>query len=133
MSDLLSAASLLMAVIAILYSLWYPELTKVLEIKPRKYTEDNVAYCVLAKQVFFGKAIPLSLMAFSVALIFLPDAIKLFIASTLYYIEGGVIDMKNYDAVKTAYCFVFLFSLILAIYIWWLTIRVGLLWVKLRK
>lgn len=122
-----------MAVIAILYSLWYPELTKALEIEPKKYKEDNVASCVIVKQVFFGKAIPLSLMALSVAMIFFPDAIKIFTASAVYYAEGGTVGISNYDAVKTAYCFVFLFSFILAAYILKITVQMGFLWKKLRK
>lgn len=129
MSDLLSASSLLMAIAAILFSLWYAEIAKALEIKPKAYKEDNVAARTTVTRVLLAKALPVAVMSFSVALIFLPDAIKLAVDSLKMYQESGIEAIKSYDAVKTAYCFVTILSAVLATYMLALTVQ---LW-KLRK
>ena len=133
MSDLLSAASLLMAVIAILYSLWYPELTKVLEIKPAKYKDDNVGPMKQVQRVLLAKALPLSLMALIVALVFLPDAIKICVEAYNGCATKGCAAIKSYDAVRTAYVLVFTFSLVLAFYVFTLSFKIWQLWRDLKK
>lgn len=129
MSDLLSASSLLMAIAAILFSLWYAEIAKALETLPRTHKEDNVAAKKAVTSVFLSKALPVAVMALTVALIFLPDAVKLAMESILAFEKGGVAALRNYDAVRTAYCFVTLLSAVLAAYMW---VLVWKLW-SLRK
>lgn len=118
-----------MAIAAILFSLWYPEIAKTLEIKPKPYKEDNIEAYKIVKSVFFSKALPVALMALSVALIFLPDAIKLVNESLAIYNAHGFAAINTYNAVKMAYCFVSLISSILAFYMCVLAIN---LW-KLAK
>jgi hypothetical protein len=116
MSDLLSAASLLMAIAAILFSLWYSEIANALEIVPKQYSEDNKASRQTINAVLRSKAIPVALMALAIALIFLPDALKLAKESYLGYVQNGFAALENYDAVRTAYCFVTVLSVVLAGY-----------------
>jgi hypothetical protein len=116
MSDLLSAASLLMAIAAILFSLWYSEIAIALEIVPKQYSEDNKAARQTVTAVLRSKAIPVALMALAIALIFLPDALKLAKESYLGYVQNGFAALENYDAVQTAYCFVTVLSVVLAGY-----------------
>ncbi|WP_150587227.1 hypothetical protein [Pandoraea communis] len=129
MSDLLSASSLLIAIAAILFSLWYTEIAKALEITPKTHREDNVAAHATVSGVLFSKALPVAVMALSVAAIFLPDAVKLAKDSLNAYQESGIAALENYDAVKTAYCFVTILSVVLAVYMWALVKK---LW-SLRK
>jgi hypothetical protein len=117
MSDLLSASSLLMAISAILFSLWYGDISKSLEISPKIYSEDNVEAKQLVTTTIFSKALPVAIMALSVALIFLPDAIEITKESFLIY-SSNVDEPYSYDAVRTAYCFVTILSIALAIYMW---------------
>lgn len=133
MSDLLSAASLLMAVIAILYSLWYPELAKALEIKPAKYTADNIAAMKQVQRVLLSKAIPLSMMALIVAIVFAPDAIKICLEIYTEFAASGCTAIKKYDAVRTAYVLVFIFSVVLASYVLILSCKIWKLWHDLQK
>lgn len=116
MSDLLSASSLLMAIAAILFSLWYSEIAKALEIAPKQYSEDNIASRQTVTAVLFSKAIPVAVMALAVALIFLPDTLKLARESYLGYAQNGFAEFEKYDAVRTAYCFVTFLSCVLAGY-----------------
>lgn len=130
MGDLLSASSLLMAIAAILFSLWYAEIAKALEISPKKYREDNVQELATVKAVLFAKAIPVTLTALLVSLIFLPDAVKIFLESLDAYQAEGIAAIKQYDAVQTAYCFVSLLSLVLAAY---MVVLTGKLWLLARR
>jgi hypothetical protein len=116
MSDLLSASSLLMAIAAILFSLWYSEIAKALEVVPKQYSVDNVASRVSVSAVLFSKALPVAVMALAVAAIFLPDALKLAKESFKLFSELGLDALEKYDAVRTAYCFVTVLSILLAIY-----------------
>lgn len=129
MSDLLAASSLLMAISAILFSLWYGEIAKALGIEPKTHKEDNVAAYNTVSGVLFSKALPVAVMAFSVAAIFLPDAIKIALDSLSTYLESGIATLEKYDAVRTAYCFVTILSVALAAYMWALVVK---LW-YLRK
>lgn len=123
MSDLLSAASLLMAIAAILFSLWYSEIAKALEIEPMHFREDNKDARQTVTAVLRSKAIPVALMALAVALIFLPDALKLARVSYLGYVQHGFAAFEKYDAVRTAYCFVNVLSWVLASYMCTLVVQ----------
>lgn len=117
MSDLLSASSLLMAIAAILFSLWYGDISKALEISPKVHREDNVGAKKSVSNTIYSKALPVAIMALLVALIFLPDAIRITKESLSVYFSNEP-DAFQYEAVKTAYCFVTLLSAALACYMW---------------
>ncbi len=118
-----------MAIAAILFSLWYTEIAKALEIEPRPHREDNVSACATVSGILLTKALPVAIMALAVAVIFLPDAVKLTRDSLGAYQEFGIAALEKYDAVRTAYCFVTILSAVLAAYMWALVAK---LW-SLRK
>jgi hypothetical protein len=118
MSDLLSASSLLLAIAAILFSLWHPEITSALKIIPENHKEDNVGARAVVTSVIVSKALPVAVVSLAVTLIFLPDAIRLTKESFEIFQKIGYSVVKNYDAVRTAYCFVTLLSAVLALYVW---------------
>jgi len=116
MSDLLSASSLLMAVVAILFSLWYSEISSALGIEQKKYAEDNKGNRQLVRNILVSKAIPVTFMAVLVSLTFLPDSVLLMKESFYTYQFKGINALESYSAVKTAYCLVTLMTVVLAIY-----------------
>lgn len=122
MSDLLSASSLLMAISAILFSLWYADISKALETEPKNYSEDNVAAKKAVTAILLSKALPVAITALAVALIFLPDAIKITKESFLIYTSIDFV-RSHYDAVRTAYCFVTIMSAALSVYMWVLVFK----------
>lgn len=130
MSDLLSAASLLMAVTAILYSLWYVELTSALGI-PVERKEDNLRNCRKARRLLVSRALPLAFIAVATSLIFLPDAIRIATQSFQWPVVRTV-QNGGYSAVNTAYCVVVLISILLSIYTVDLAVRLLRLWLRLR-
>jgi len=131
MSELLSAASLLMTVIAILYGLWHNELISGLKINPG-HPADNRPSERKIRDITLTKALPLAVMAWATALIFLPDVIALS-SSTIRDWLNSAKNQYIYNAVNTAFCLVVAISVFLSGYT--TTILVGLvrLWMKLRK
>ncbi|MNP16143.1 hypothetical protein D3C76_1085270 [compost metagenome] len=128
MSDLLSASSLLMAIAAILFSLWYADISKALEVEPKDYSEDNVAAKKTVTDILVSKALPVAIMALTVALIFLPDALKIIKKSLVVYTTVDY-EFVQYNAVQTAYCFVTVLSIALSFYMWLLVLKL----ISLRK
>jgi hypothetical protein len=131
MSDLLSAASLLMTVIAILYGLWHNDLGAGLKINPGRPADNRPS----ERKVFAlitSKAFPLAAMAWATSLVFTPEVISLTITSIRHWTElheGGY----RYNAVSTAFCLVVVFSLILSGYSTAMLAGLIRLWLILRK
>jgi hypothetical protein len=121
-----------MAVAAILFSLWYAEIAKALELRPQSFREDNIATHSIVRSVFYSKALPVTIMACSVAIIFIPDTLKIIAESFQLYREIDSAKGATYDAVRTAYCFVTLLSSILGVYMCHLTYQLWKLISQLR-
>ena len=133
MSDILSASRLLQAIAAILFNLWYLEISKALEITPKRHKEDNVGSRQTVSGVLLSKAMPVAIMSLGIALIFLPDALKLAKESCLAFYQNGFTAFEKYDAVRTAYCFVSVLSIVLAGYMCTLVVKLWSLRKRLSK
>jgi hypothetical protein len=131
MGDLLSAASLLMTVIAILYSLWHNDLEAGLKIYPGRPADNRPS----ERKIFAlitTKAFPLAAMAWATSLVFMPQAISLSISSIRHWADLHG-DGYRYNAVSTAFCLVVVFSLILTGYTSAMLAGLIRLWLTLRK
>jgi hypothetical protein len=105
MSDKLSAASLLLAIVAVLYGMWYPLLTESLETKvPQFYAERRKPWKAV-REVRNRRALPLIAAAIGVSLVFLPDAVAIVIQSWCIVAREGM-DVRDYDSVATAFVLV---------------------------
>ena len=96
MADLLSAASLLLAVVTILYSLWYGEISRASSAEVEKYATNRRTVHRNARAVFLFKALPLCLATTALFVASLPPTIAIIqrpVASTL----------STYDAVSTIF------------------------------
>ena len=116
MSDLLSSASLLIAIVTVLYALWYAEIKRgIKDIRPRQNWEKDDFLEVLG--ILLLRALPLAVASLGLALVFLKDA--LIIVRNSLKLELNIHDrIMNYDAVSTAFVLVesiclFLFALII--------------------
>jgi hypothetical protein len=116
MSDLLSAASLILAVVGVTYGVWYPEIKKVLEMEIPRHTEDRTRIYREVSACLFTRSLPLALMATLTTLIFLPDAVKAISEMVAQIRAGGLVEFsQGYDAVTTAFCMVELLTIGFAI------------------
>jgi len=105
MSDLLSAASLILAVVGILYGLWYPEIQKVLEKEVPKHVEDRGFIHREISSTLLSRSLPLAFLAILISLIFLPDTIKYLLEILTQIGTGGISKfISDYNAVSTAFC-----------------------------
>ncbi|EGR4199034.1 hypothetical protein ACLB4W_001438 [Vibrio cholerae] len=116
MGDLLSASSLLMATVTILFSLWYGEIVSILGKPKSKHSADNVGLLKEVKRVLFSKAILLVLMSLSVSLTFAPNALVIISESWKLFKEQGFPTLETYSAVNTAFSLVFFICVGLTIY-----------------
>jgi hypothetical protein len=113
MSDILSAASLLLAVATVLYALWYPEILASININIPPYKEDRSGPLSDLKNTLYSRAIPLFIMTLLVAGVFIPDALKI-ISETIGYLRQDRPDVVlTYSSVKTAFVFVVILSIAL--------------------
>jgi len=97
--DLISAGSVLLAVLGILFGLWYSDIAEALEVKPSKHPEDDVEKAHQVRGVLVSKALPLSVAASFVTLLLLPDSLAI-TAQALRVIRGNA--QGPYDAVAAS-------------------------------
>ena len=77
MGDVLSASSVLLAILAVVYGVWQPEITAALGLKMPAEVADRGAEQDTLKSILRSKAIPLTLAAWTIALVFAPRALDL--------------------------------------------------------
>jgi hypothetical protein len=117
LNDLLSAASLLLAVVGIFYGLWYPEIIKSLNKPVPLHDPDKDLPHKEISIVLFSKAVPLFISALFISFVFLPDTVKIFIDSLLTLITLGIVGyLASYDAVRTAFFLVEILAIAISIH-----------------
>jgi len=102
MGDLLASASLLLTLIALLYSLWYPEITKALEIEVKKHAADRLKDHQGAHSVYVSRALPLSLAGVALTVAFTPNLIGIAVASGKNVLTAGWKSLLDYDVASTS-------------------------------
>jgi hypothetical protein len=105
MADLLAAASLLLTVITILYSLWYPEISGALKLPIDEHPRNNEEAYRKCRALLIWKTIPLSIVALVLFLINGRDALCI-VGHALAQL--GATAVAPYSAVRTAFVVVVL-------------------------
>lgn len=116
MSDLLSAASLLLAIVGVLNGLWYAEISAALSLDLPRHKEDRQGHLSKIRSVLWGKAVPLALASLSVTLVFLPPSAMIAVDSLKGYSKHGISFLTNYDAIATSFVLVEIFAAVLAVH-----------------
>jgi hypothetical protein len=116
MADLLSAASLLLTVLGVVYGAWYAEIIAAIgmPIPPHAPNRGPVRNAVRAA---LAKALPLALASVILTAIFLPDAVMIVSLGIHALRTLGCGAFDEYDAVEAAFAFVVLLTGCLAIYL----------------
>lgn len=118
MGDLLSSASLLVAIITVLYGLWNPAIKTVLNEPTPNYKSQCEKPLKELKSVLWNNAIPLTVASYTIVLVFAKDAITLIAHSFGSYINNGFGEtLGNYNAVGTAFVLIVILILSIAIYL----------------
>jgi len=118
--DLLTADSLLLTVIGILYGQWYGEIRQAISAKIPQFKADRGDIRKTVNQALFGKALPLAIAAVPLAIIYVPNAWSIGIAG-IFQPKGSA--HPGYNAINATFCFVVLLSVLLASHIIYLFIK----------
>jgi hypothetical protein len=100
MTDLLAAASLLLTVVTILYSIWYPEVSEALKLPIDPHPLNNKDAHSKCRGLLIGKVIPLAIVATALCVINLPDAWQIVTDAVA---QLGQPVHSGYSAVRTAF------------------------------
>jgi hypothetical protein len=123
MSDNLSAASLLLTAVAIIYSLWYPEISGALKIIPKPHKPDNRADFKEVGRIFATRALPLFLISALLAVIFVPDSIEIFRRTARVLRSAELRAYSHYDAVRACFFTVTVLTVLFTIHLGILVIQ----------
>ena len=122
MNELLTAASVLLAITGVLYALWHDDIVDATAMDMPKHKEDRDEFKKRILSVLLSRAVPLSLSTLCIALVYLPPSISIFKFSLSYYIYFGFDNFANYDPIATSFVLVEVFTLALSvqslIYVW---------------
>ena len=127
-TDLLSAASLLLAGVGVVYGTWYPELSAALAKEIPEHKPDRGPTQKALNLALWRRALPLAVFSFVTTAILLPNAVSITTASARNYLSATRV-ARGYDASATLYVAVELSALLFGIHLVSLAWR---LWMRLR-
>jgi len=104
MSDLLSAASLFLAVLGLLYSAWYTEIRRAIDLPVPPHKQDRKPLIPQVRAAYYQRAVPLVVGAAAVSVILLPNVAETVVSSFHTYWTLGFTALKSYDSVNTLFC-----------------------------
>jgi hypothetical protein len=114
MNDLLSAASLFLAVLGLLYSAWYAEINECLKTTTPQFKRDRGPLISRVEIAYYKRARPLAVGAVAVSLILFPDLLRTLWSSYRVYRGQGFCAIKSYDAVRTLFCSIWAMTFVFA-------------------
>lgn len=113
MADLLAAGSLLLTVVTILYSIWYPEIVEALKRRIDQNPANRKKDYGECRAVLVRKTIPLASAASALFAISVPDVVKII---RYAFSQVGEKEPASYSAVNTTYVLVTLILGFLALH-----------------
>jgi hypothetical protein len=117
--DILSSASLILAVIALLYTIWQPDIQKAKEFDEESHYPDIKKNHEKLKQVLSRQAFPLATGASFMAVIFLPEFINRIVYSFQIIAAMGLLNsLSTYDVILAAFLIVEISFLFLMVHLW---------------
>ena len=126
MDSLLTSVSVLLALIGVVYALWYEELKQANERKLPRHREDREPVLDHLCSVYWSRAVPLTVASFSVTAVFAPPAVDIVAESAKQYLLIGVGNIANYDAIATSLVLIEVFLIMLSV-------QVGATMLRLRR
>lgn len=117
MSDLISAASLMLAAIGVLYGVWYPEIRRASEVDTPNHLEDAGRERAQVAEALQHRARPLFWSAAVLALLLIPDTIRILAGSLEHWMETGILAPLDYDATQAALLAIVTFLIVFALHL----------------
>jgi hypothetical protein len=113
-TDLVSATSLLVGAVGLLYSGWNEELRAAQDVQVRMHVEDRGPERAQVRQVLRTRALPLATAAWVLVLVFLPPAVGLVVDGVRALAGHPVGTLRRYDPVPLAFLAVVAVDAVLA-------------------
>lgn len=124
MDDVLPSASLILAVIALLFTTWKDEIQEARDLSIGHHYIDSEKDHKKVKEALWRRSFPLALSSTVMILIFIPEIVWIINQSIGIICNEGFIDsLNNYDVKSATFIFVFLLFIAFAYYLWSLTIE----------
>lgn len=117
MNEILTAISLLVAFISVVYGQWIGEINKAIDLEPERQRADNKGKYNVAKVAYTQRAMPLAIGSVIIMLIFLPELIKEVVHCYHVFVKLGIYSISEYSTMKTAFVAVFIMILYFAIHL----------------
>jgi hypothetical protein len=114
-SDLLAAGTLILAVLAVLYSIWYPNVQAKLALTlPLQYEDARPALAEI-NHVRTQQTRPLFLASLAATLMFLPKAVGVVRGAVEDIVDHGLHAISDYEPIEATFVFVVVFTAFLAV------------------
>ena len=110
MSDLLSASSIFLAVLGLLYSSWYSDIRESINIPIPTYKEDRKTVREHVEEIFYFRILPIAIGSSILTVIIIPNTVKIIIESFKIYYSLKFRGIINYSAVNTLFVAFFFFT-----------------------
>jgi hypothetical protein len=117
MSDLLSAASLLLTVLGVVYGTWYSEIVSAIAAPVPDNAPNRGPVRQAVRAALYGKALPQALAATVLTILYLPDALTIALGGLNALRTAGSVAVHEYNAVEAAFCLVVVLTGALACYL----------------
>jgi len=115
---------LLLTIVAVLYSMWYPQLTQTLDTRVPDFEPDRRKPRRAVAEVGRWRAVPLALASCAIAAVFAPDVAEIARDSFRSVKHSGVAG-SSYDSVATAFILVEAVASLLALHLLGMLLRFG--------
>jgi hypothetical protein len=114
LADILSATSLLTALLGLLYAVWYPEINTCLAIVPERKRADRDGQIRQVESALHWRALPLAAGALGLCLVLAPEVIRVLAATVSIVLTRPPRAWPRYDAVAAAFAVAYGFLTCLA-------------------
>lgn len=114
MDSVLAAAGILLAVLGVLYGLWYPEVASALNVDTSVNALDAKPARDTVRQALLHRALPLTAGSVLLSLLLLPPVLSVISGTFRHLASRQAISLETYDAVGAFLVAVELFAIFLA-------------------
>jgi hypothetical protein len=115
--DLLSAESLLFAVLGVVFGVWYGEIVVAIGVEIPAHIEDRGDVDRTVNKALFGRALPVAFISLVVFMVFVPESVDIVWASIRHVTRSGLSDISSYDAVNVALVLVSVMTAAFSMYV----------------
>lgn len=116
-SDILSAESLLFAILGVVFGLWYEEIVSATHVEIPLHKEDCAGALRFVRAALFAKTLPLAILTLVVFLTFAPVSFDIVTTAIVHLNHSGLQDISTYSAVNVALLTVSFMTAVFAIYV----------------